>query len=43
MLLLEIRVHLVFHTGTYKVGKDDKIFPSSSVSSVPEQAKKMCE
>jgi len=41
--MLEIRVNLVFHTGTYKGGKDDKIFPSSSVSSVPEQAKKMCE
>jgi hypothetical protein len=43
MLLLEITVDLVFQTGIYKNGKDDKTFPLSTVSPVPEQSKITCE
>ena len=35
---LKFKKYLIFQTGIYKSGKDDKTFPSSSVSHVSERA-----
>ena len=38
LVILNKKKYLVFQTGIYKSGKDDKTFPSSSVSHLSQQA-----